>query len=301
VSVAISVLTACSGGSSGDTKDTVAPKFVSASSIEVVENQTAAITLQATDENTIVYGIEGGDADAFDIDSATGVVTFKVAPDFETKDTYSFTATATDGAGNSATQDVTIHITDLPEGQLKKTGQTKSYDEDGNEVTDRSIKDDGYYQTGVASNYTRDDDKEIVTDHITGLQWQDNEDVKTVTKQWLTDENYDICENNNSAPECYDTSGDTAATYCADLTLGEYSDWRLPTIDELMYIADRSRRNPAINTTVFENAVSNFYWSSSTVVGYEFDAWFVDFDFGIGIGPYKSRSYYVRCVRAGQP
>jgi uncharacterized protein (TIGR02145 family) len=38
-------------------------------------------------------------------------VTFKNAPDFETKDTYTFTATATDAAGNTATQEVIVNIT----------------------------------------------------------------------------------------------------------------------------------------------------------------------------------------------
>jgi predicted small lipoprotein YifL len=284
VAVAISMLTACGGGGIGDTN---APIFTSPATVAVAENQTSAITLKATDESTITYGLKGGDAYKFNIDSTTGVVTFKTAPDFETKDTYSFTATATDSAGNEATQIVTINIIDLPEGQLKKTGQLNSYDEKGNEVTDGSIKDDGYYQTGVTPSYTRDDDKEIVTDHITGLMWQDNKDTKTVTKQWLTN------ENNN-------TSSGNARTYCSQLALGGYSDWRLPTIDELMYIVDRSKQNPAIDTTVFENIVSSFYWSSSTVVSNEKNAWGVYFRNGDDNSNRKSSSYYVRCVRVGE-
>jgi len=187
---------------------------------------------------------------------------------------------------------------------LKKTGQTKSYDAYGNEVTDGSIKDDGYYQKGVDPSYTRDDATEIVTDHITGLQWQDNADVETVKKQWLTDANYNTCDNNHSDPACYDTSGDTAATYCSNLTLGGHTDWRLPTQKELMYIADRSKRDPAIDTTAFTHVVSDFYWSSTTIVGEEYFAWGVFFDVGMNGGYVwytKSSSHYVRCVRGGQP
>ena len=83
---------------------------------------------------------------------------------------------------------------------LKKTGQTQSY-------TDY---DDGYYQKGVAPDYTRDDSKEIVTDKVTGLQWQDNSEAKTVSKNWSD-----------------------AKSYCEALTLGGHNDWRLPTIEEL--------------------------------------------------------------------
>jgi len=93
----------------------------------VPENQTDALTLQATDDSTpIVYSISGGDSSSFDIDSSTGKVTFKTAPDFESRDTYGFTSKATDAVGNEATQDITINISDLPEGQLKKPARQKA-------------------------------------------------------------------------------------------------------------------------------------------------------------------------------
>jgi len=286
-------------------RDVQAPVFTSTVSVTVAENQTAAITLIATDNNgSVTYAISDGESADFDIDASTGIVTFKAAPDFETKETYGFTATATDSAGNSATQSVTIQIQDMPESTLKKTGQTKSYDENGTEVTDGSIKDDGYYQTGVDLSYTRDDTKEVVTDHITGLMWQDDADANTTTKPWLTQTNYDICTGSNGQTQdtskCTDTSGDTAATYCADLTRGDYSDCRLPTIDELMYIADRSKRYPAIDTAYFQNVASRYYWSSTTVVDYEYFAWNVSFYNGYDNWRNKSSSYYVRCVRPGQ-
>ena len=280
--------------------------FSSSATVTVAENQLSALTVATNDaEGAVTYSLSGGDSGLFSINSSTGAIVFNTTPDFETRNTYTFTVTATDSAGNVSTQDVTINISDVVEGQLKKTGQTKSYDENGTEVTDGSIKDDGYYQAGVTPSYTRDDAKEIVTDHITGLEWADNADAKTVTKPWLTQTNYDICTGNNGQTQdtskCTDTSGDTAATYCTNLTLGGHSDWRLPNIDELMYIVDRSKSNPAIDTTVFENVVSNGYWSSGTVVGFENGAWNVYFYDGIGGGwYYKSNSDYVRCVRVGQ-
>jgi hypothetical protein len=173
---------------------------------------------------------------------------------------------------------------------LKKTGQTKSYDANGTVVLDNSVKDDGYYQAGVSPVYTRDDVNNIVTDHITGLQWQDDANVSVVQKPWVTTANYNLGDYNN-------TLGDTAATYCRNLTLGGFRDWRLPTIDELMYIADRSKANPAIDGIYFKYVVSGYYWSSSTVVGFANNAWDVLFYNGNDNWHLKSYSNYVRCVR----
>ena len=198
-----------------------------------------------------------------------------------------------------ATVNITINATQTTTtGIIKKTGQTKSYDVNGTEVTDNSLKDDGYYQKGVTPQYTRASD--IVTDELTGLMWQDDAAVSSVTKQWLTDENYNTCSNDTSSPACNDTSGDTAATYCSELTLGGYTDWRLPTSTELEGIVDYGRVNPAIDTTYFNNVSSNYYWSSTTYEGYKGSAWIVRFYGGYVDDYYKDLSIYVRCVRDGQ-
>ena len=125
----------------------------------------------------------------------------------------------------------------------------------------------------IWANFTRDNNTKIVTDNSTKLQWQDNE---SVSKKW-TD----------------------AIDYCEALTLGGYNDWRLPNLNELRSIVDRSKSNPAIDST-FKNVVSYYYWSSSTVVGYEDGAWGVYFDYGYDDWDDKSNEYYVRCVRDGQ-
>ena len=96
-----------------DTSPVTDPVFTSSSVASVNENQTSAITLVATDSSTVTYSISGTDADSFAVNASTGVVTFNTAPDFEIKDSYTFTATATDTSGNASDQVVIITILDV--------------------------------------------------------------------------------------------------------------------------------------------------------------------------------------------
>jgi len=166
--------------------------------------------------------------------------------------------------------------------KVLKTGQTTSYTE----------FDDGYYQTGEERSYTRDDTKEVVVDNVTGLMWQDDSEAKTTRKPWITKANYDAGKYN-------DTSGDTASTYCANLILGGYDDWRLPTRKELASIVDLGRVYPSLDPE-FLNFESDYYWSSTTYAYSSGNAWVVFFNLGDQGNSYKYGSFYVRCVRAGQ-
>lgn len=99
------------------------PAFTSATTASFVENGTGtAYTAVATDANTITYTLGSGNDEAlFDINSSTGIVTFKAAPDFETpgdsddNNTYVINVIATDEAENASNQNVTITVTDADE------------------------------------------------------------------------------------------------------------------------------------------------------------------------------------------
>lgn len=93
----------------------LAPVFTSSASAAVDENQMDAITLMASDTSAVTYSISNADAADFVVNSVTGVVTFQTPPDFEIKESYAFTATATDIYGNTTPQDITITIIDLDE------------------------------------------------------------------------------------------------------------------------------------------------------------------------------------------
>ena len=83
-----------------------------------------------------------------------------------------------------------------------------------------------FFTTLINADYIRYYD--MVLDKSTDLAWQDNEDVKTVTKNW-----------------------EDAKTYCSDLPLGGYDDWYLPSIDELKTIVDKSKSYLVSYITVY--------------------------------------------------
>jgi len=115
-------------------------------------------------------------------------------------------------------------------------------------------------------------DQNVVLDNNTGLMWQQT--IPTNTYKWAE-----------------------AVSYCNDLSYAGYSDWRLPTPQELLTIVDNSRYNPAIDTNYFPDTQSYYFWSSSTYVGDTDIAWRVGFGYGDVYGYDKTSSYYVRCVR----
>lgn len=103
--------------------DFTAPVFTSLTTANSAENTTSTgYTAVATDTNAIAYSLTGGaDVAKFSINSATGVLSFQTAPDFESpsdadsNNTYLVEISATDSQINSTPIVVTISVTDVNE------------------------------------------------------------------------------------------------------------------------------------------------------------------------------------------
>ncbi|MBL0517122.1 beta strand repeat-containing protein [Aeromonas caviae] len=103
--------------------DEVAPTITSGTTASTIDENSGAgqvvYTVASTDSGDVVTGTTsyslkaGADAALFSINAATGAVTLTGNPDYETKESYSFTVVATDAAGNASEQVVTLGINNL--------------------------------------------------------------------------------------------------------------------------------------------------------------------------------------------
>ena len=120
-------------------------------------------------------------------------------------------------------------------------------------------------------NYT--DTENIITYQAsTRLMWQKSADL--ITRSW-----------------------EQAIDRCEQLTLGGYSDWRLPNIKELQTIIDYSLPDLVLDKSFFPNTPAGSFWSSTTQTDATDKAWTVYFRIGSIYGSTKTSNFYTRCVR----
>ncbi len=226
------------------------------------ENVNLNITLSASDgdvTDTLTYAVVTYPTKGTLNGSGANLI---YIPNTDYSGTDSFTFKVNDGTVDSNIATINITVNNVLEAILR-TGQRASH-------TDF---DDGYYQTGATRSYSRDNTNNIVTDNTTGLVWQD---TTPASMNW-----------------------NEALAYCTNLSLGAFTDWRLPNRKELVNLSDYGRYSSAIDPA-FQSTISNNYWSSTTYAGDATYAWYVDFRTGVQDGNNKARNDYVRCVRAGQ-
>ena len=102
-------------------------------SFSVLENQTSAFTITATDpdQDSLSYSLTGDDEALFSV-STSGVVTFKTAPDFEapsdadTNNIYQITGRVSDGSLN-ATKSFSVTVTNDTSDDETSTGMDGTY------------------------------------------------------------------------------------------------------------------------------------------------------------------------------
>lgn len=231
-------------------------------------NTPPVITLNGSNPMDVAIGGTYNEPGATAVDAQDGnvPVTNSGTVDTTTPGPNIITYSAQDSEGLSSTETRTVNVV-LPVG-VKKTGQTTVYE----------TNDDGSYQKGIEPLYGRDDTTEIVTDYMTQLMWQDDADVSDDTNKMT----YTVAMN-----------------YCNNLSLGGFTDWRLPTIEELLNIVDKGSYDPAMDITTFKNinTTGYFYWSSTETALRSNQAWTVYFEAGTDHYRNLTGTYNVRCVR----
>ncbi|MCX6136582.1 MAG: DUF1566 domain-containing protein [Ignavibacteriales bacterium] len=152
--------------------------------------------------------------------------------------------------------------------KLPDTGQITDYTPLPGEDSDFLIN---------APSYTNKNDGTIL-DNITGLMWQQGDGGEMTFEK--------------------------AGVYCDTLTLGGYTDWRLPTGFEIFGILNHDKLNPAMDVTYFPKTLAEYWWSSEVRVDDATKVWAANAGGGIGAHPKTetvsaggTKKFHVRAVR----
>ena len=155
-----------------------------------------------------------------------------------------------------------------------------------------------------------------VRDNVTGLVWEvKTDDGGLRDKDWRYSWYSTDASSNRGNPGMQTPSGnggicgDTLANcntqeYSAAVNqagLCRFTDWRLPTIQELHSIVDYDLASPGpvIDVAYFPNTVNDWFWSASVYAGKPDHAWSLFFYDGDNDFDSKGNTYFVRLVRGG--
>lgn len=117
-----------------------------------------------------------------------------------------------------------------------------------------------------------------VIDTVTGLMWQQTDGGEMTIEK--------------------------ATLYCDTLTLGGYSDWRLPNSHEAFSILNQGVTNPALDVNIFTKTAAEYWWSSDFQANDNTHVWVTNSGGGIGnhlktetISAGGTKKIHVRAVR----
>jgi hypothetical protein len=151
-----------------------------------------------------------------------------------------------------------------------------------------------------------------VRDNVTGLVWEEKADDRGLRHKDWTYSWYNPNPSTNGG-----SAGKPSGGSCSFITecdtqryvgvvnafrLCGASDWRLPTVSELLSIVSQDRIGPAIDTKFFRNLPpgDSRFWSSATYARHPEYAWIVSSDHGYVEGNLKTYVGRVRLVRGGR-
>jgi hypothetical protein len=152
--------------------------------------------------------------------------------------------------------------------RLPDTGQTTSYATTFGEDNDYNLNIPTYINNNNGT----------IADTVTGLMWQ--------------------------AGDGGEMSIENAIVFCDSLTLGGYTNWRLPSAQESFSILNLQNANPAMNTTYFTNTGAEYWWTSERQANDTNKIWCTNAGGGMGnhprtetMGAGGTKKFHVRAVR----
>ncbi len=152
--------------------------------------------------------------------------------------------------------------------RIPDTGANKSYT--------TTFGEDNDYNINVP--FFIDNQNGTVTDTVTGLMWQKTDGGE------MTIEN--------------------AIIYADTLTLGGFTDWRLPSPLEAFSILNLQNVNPSLNTSVFTKTLAEYWWTNTYQYNNASQVWCINAGGGIGNKPKietisagGTKHYHVLAVR----
>lgn len=113
-----------------------------------------------------------------------------------------------------------------------------------------------------------------VTDTVTGLVWQEKGEASPMT--WLD-----------------------GLSYCSQLKLAEFEDWRTPNIKELRFLSDHAKFASLVDLVNLPTFTPNSYWSSTSESHQPMRTWYVNFRSGLVTYADKPTQQMVIALRGG--
>ena len=116
----------------------------------------------------------------------------------------------------------------------------------------------------------------IFEDKNTNLIWQDSKDNKGLSMTYYK-----------------------AEKFCSNLTIGKYSDFRIPTMNELQTIIDYKNYDSAI-IEGFDYVDNEAYWTTTPFADDDRAVWLIHFKKGERYVKDKHYDRYIRCVQSSK-
>lgn len=197
------------------------------------------------------------------------------------------------------------------QGKISKTGAGKGGFDFSKRGTEGDILPDQSQNWGAGGSQALADNWSCVTDHVTGLTWEVKSPLaadSAYTERTYTWYNPDM-SNNGGDPGVVrgttcaaDATCNTAAYLAAINAAGlcGRNNWRLPTVAELLSIADQSRTNPPLDLNFFPNSSYNAHWTAQTVAADTSSAWYVYFTAAGNGSISKAGQAHLRAVSSDQ-